>query len=87
VRTALYGLSGDSPKVSDMVVKEGQRFLGSVAVGDRLPGWITDADVDFYSREFERTGFTGALGWYRNIDRNWQLTAPWQGATVSVPAL
>jgi pimeloyl-ACP methyl ester carboxylesterase len=37
--------------------------------------------------EYRRTGFRGGLNWYRNIDRNWELTAPWQGATIAQPAL
>jgi pimeloyl-ACP methyl ester carboxylesterase len=32
-------------------------------------------------------GFRGGLNWYRNIDRNWELLAPWTGAAVTVPAL
>jgi pimeloyl-ACP methyl ester carboxylesterase len=43
--------------------------------------------VDFYVREFARTGFRGGLNWYRNIDRNWELSAPFSGVRVSVPAL
>jgi pimeloyl-ACP methyl ester carboxylesterase len=87
VRTALYGASGDNPTIPDMMVKPGQGFLGDVAVPDHLPNWISDADIDFYTHEFERTGFAGGLKWYRNIDRNWELTAPWSGAQVTVPAL
>ena len=34
-----------------------------------------------------RTGFRGGLNWYRNIDRNWELLAPFAGALVTVPAL
>jgi len=45
------------------------------------------ADIDFYASEFKRTGFRGALNWYRNIDRNWELLAPFAGAKVTVPAL
>jgi pimeloyl-ACP methyl ester carboxylesterase len=52
-----------------------------------LPNWLTEADLDFYVREFERTGFRGGLNWYRNIDRNWELLAPLEGAKVTVPAL
>ena len=52
-----------------------------------LPSWITEADVDFYAGEFKRAGFRGGLNWYRNIDRNWELLAPWIGAKVTVPAL
>ena len=64
------------------------RSLLSVAVDpDPLPGWLTEADVDVYTREFERTGFRGGLNWYRNIDRNWELLAPFSGARMTVPAL
>ncbi len=52
-----------------------------------LPGWITDADIDFYAAEFSRAGFRGGLNWYRNIDRNWELLAPFAGARVHIPAL
>ena len=52
-----------------------------------MPPWITQTDIDFYSNEFKRSGFRGGLNWYRNIDRNWELLAPWAGAKVTVPAL
>jgi pimeloyl-ACP methyl ester carboxylesterase len=52
-----------------------------------LPPWLSEADVDYYAMEFARTGFRGGLNWYRNIDRNWELFAPFSGAQVSVPAL
>jgi pimeloyl-ACP methyl ester carboxylesterase len=52
-----------------------------------LPIWLPEADLDFYVREFESTGFRGGLNWYRNIDRNWQLLAPFADAKVTVPAL
>jgi pimeloyl-ACP methyl ester carboxylesterase len=52
-----------------------------------LPSWLTEADLDFYAGEFTRTGFRGGLNWYRNIDRNWELLAPFANARVSVPAL
>ena len=48
-----------------------------------LAPWLTEADVDFYAAEFTRTGFRGGLNWYRNIDRNWELLAPFAGATVT----
>jgi pimeloyl-ACP methyl ester carboxylesterase len=52
-----------------------------------LPAWLSEADVDFYTAEFTRTGFRGGLNWYRNIDRNWELLAPFDGQKVGVPAL
>lgn len=52
-----------------------------------LPRAVKEEDVDVYTREFDRTGFASALSWVRNIDRNWELLAPWMGANVEVPAL
>jgi pimeloyl-ACP methyl ester carboxylesterase len=52
-----------------------------------LPPWLTEADLDFLVGEFSRTGLRGGLNWYRNIDRNWELLAPFAGARVTVPAL
>jgi pimeloyl-ACP methyl ester carboxylesterase len=52
-----------------------------------LPPWLTETDIEHYASEFARVGFRGGLNWYRNIDRNWELLAPWAGARVTVPAL
>jgi pimeloyl-ACP methyl ester carboxylesterase len=87
LRMVLYGASGENPRVPDMLVDPKYGFLGRVAPPARLPDWLTEADLDFYAAEFERTGFTGGLNWYRNIDRNWELLAGWVGARISVPAL
>lgn len=38
------------------------------------PAWLGDEELGRYVSEFERTGFSGGLNWYRNIDRNWELT-------------
>ena len=54
---------------------------------DPLPGWLEETDLDHWTAEFSRTGFTGGLNWYRNINRNWELLAPWSGACVTAPAL
>jgi pimeloyl-ACP methyl ester carboxylesterase len=87
VRAMLYGVSGQNPTVPDLIVRPGTGFLGEVSVPEHLPDWITEADLDFYTAEYERTGFRGGLNWYRNLGRNWEQTAPWAGAKVSVPAL
>ncbi|CAN5607982.1 alpha/beta hydrolase [soil metagenome] len=55
---------------------------------DEVPAWLGgDEGLDVFAGEFERTGFTGGLNWYRNLDRNWELLAPFAGAPVIVPAL
>jgi pimeloyl-ACP methyl ester carboxylesterase len=88
VTRILVGGSGDAPQDRPFfMVRRGGGFLDALDTPKKLPAWLTEADVDFYTAEFARTGFRGALDWYRNIDRNWQLTAPFQGAKISVPAL
>jgi pimeloyl-ACP methyl ester carboxylesterase len=53
----------------------------------RVPGWLTEEELRVYVDAFERTGFTGGLSYYRNIDRNWELTEPLDGRRVEQPAL
>jgi pimeloyl-ACP methyl ester carboxylesterase len=51
------------------------------------PAWMSEEELDVYVDAFERTGFTGGLNWYRNIDRNWELTEPVGDRHVEQPAL
>lgn len=62
-------------------------FIDRLPEPDGLPGWLNQAELDHYVAEFTRTGFTGALNWYRNFDRNWETTAHLAEATTAAPAL
>jgi pimeloyl-ACP methyl ester carboxylesterase len=62
-------------------------FLSRSMDPPALPRWLTEGDIEFFAGEFTRTGFRGGLNWYRNIDRNWELLAPFAGACINVPAL
>jgi pimeloyl-ACP methyl ester carboxylesterase len=95
IRRLAYSGSGDvlrgaatfaNPDAVGMVPRRGG-FLTRTVEPAALPAWLTEADIDFYAAEFARTGFRGGLNWYRNIDRNWELLAPYAGARVTVPAL
>jgi pimeloyl-ACP methyl ester carboxylesterase len=57
--------------------------VGSVP---KPPGWLSEDELAVYVRAFERTGFTGGLNWYRNIDRNWELTESVADRHVVQPA-
>ena len=52
-----------------------------------LPAWLTDADLDAYTAEFERSGFTGALNRYRNVDRDWEDLVTYDGAAIAQPSM
>ena len=34
-----------------------------------LPPWLSHQDANYYATQFEKTGITGALNYYRNSDR------------------
>jgi pimeloyl-ACP methyl ester carboxylesterase len=57
------------------------------AVPEPLPEWLSEEDLAVYVEAFERTGFGGGLNYYRNIDRNWELTEPYAGQRVTLPSL
>ncbi|MEV2251009.1 alpha/beta hydrolase [Streptomyces sp. NPDC050147] len=69
------------------LVPRGGRMSDRFPQGPGLPSWLTEADLDVYAAEFERTGLTGALNRYRNVDRDWEDLAPWDGAPISQPSL
>ncbi|CAN6347393.1 unnamed protein product [Urochloa humidicola] len=50
-----------------------------------LPSWVTEEDIKYYTSEFERTGFTGGLNYYRALNKTWELTSPWTAAEINVP--
>jgi pimeloyl-ACP methyl ester carboxylesterase len=87
----LVGASGDAIPPPDGgtigTVKRGGRLRDRFVIPDRLPPWLTEADVDFYVEEFERTGFRGGLNRYRNLDRDWVDLQPWRGQPLTVPSL
>jgi pimeloyl-ACP methyl ester carboxylesterase len=88
LRRVLYSISGDAPRETrELTLLPGKGWLANTLDPERLPGWLTDADLDHMAAEFSRSGFRGGLNWYRNIDRNWELTAPWAGALIRQPAL
>ena len=94
LRSMLYWGSGDA--VAGRPVRRGARRHGAARrrFSGRTPAARDPARLDhrsrtstFYAGEFARAGFRGGLNWYRNIDRNWELLAPYAGARVTVPAL
>ncbi|MEU1482852.1 alpha/beta hydrolase [Streptomyces sp. NPDC005752] len=55
--------------------------------GGALPSWLTETELDVHSAELERTGATGPLNRYRNVDRDWEDLSVWDGARLTCPAL
>ena len=88
MRRFLYAASGDVTEPLDFWQKpKTAKFLDGLPDPKTLPPWLTEADLDYFTAEFSRAGFRGGLNWYRNFDRNWELTPQLAGATVTQPAL
>jgi pimeloyl-ACP methyl ester carboxylesterase len=83
-----WSASGDAP--SGFATVRDYHGTGLLDVLDEppaeLPAWLTAADLDHYAGEFARTGFTGGLNYYRNMDRTWELTEHVGQAHITQPA-
>jgi pimeloyl-ACP methyl ester carboxylesterase len=80
-RTLLYG------KGLSLTTNPGQGFLDGTSVPEQVPSWLTEEDIAYYVNTYKATGFRGGLNWYRNLDRNWELSAAWEGMKIRQPAL
>jgi len=81
MRTLTFG------KDASLFVKEGRGFLGDPNNKSERPGWASEDDLAHVTETYRKSGFRGGLNWYRNIDRNWELTAPWHGAKIYQPSI
>jgi len=89
LRSTLYSLSGDAPRGRPpvRVLQPGKGALDNLTNPERLPPWLTEADIEYMVADVTRTGFRGGLNWYRNLDGNWELLAPWSGLHIQQPGL
>lgn len=61
-----------------------ERTIRGIAIQQE---WITPEAISVFARAFKEGGITGPLNYYRNVDRNWELTAPLAGQPITRPAL
>ena len=54
---------------------------------DDMAAFLSAEDLAFYTAEFERSGFSGGLNRYRNVDRDFEDLAMVAGRPIEVPAL
>ena len=93
VRTSLrriyYTASGDVTEKGKgfAMIPETGGFFANTIDPQTLPAWLSEADLDWFTGEFGRTGFRGGLNWYRNLTRNWRLSSAWQGQPIGQPSM
>ena len=69
------------------LVDRGKQLRDKFAYPERMPRWLSDAELDVYTREFEYSGFFGPLCRYRNVDRDWEDLAAFAERPIELPAL
>ena len=87
MRRLLAGMTSTAEPDPDAFALDGRGFVDRIPEPEGLPDWLTQDELDHYIDTFRRTGFTGGLNWYRNFDRNWELTPQLDGAKVEIPSL
>jgi len=90
MRRVLGGLTvpeGETLDTSGLSAPEGTGFVDRLPHPAELPAWLSQEELDHYVAEFTRTGYTGGVNWYRNLDRNWEITPQLDGVRVACPSL
>jgi pimeloyl-ACP methyl ester carboxylesterase len=89
LRSVFYSVSGSAvgAKRWRLFVEPGEPILNAFTEPKEFPSWLSARAIDYYVDEYTRTGFTGALNYYRCRDRNWEITAFLDGAVVCQPSL
>ena len=91
MRLFMYGASGEargSTFSTSMLSKpkDSQLFEGADDRG-QMPGWLSDEDLDVYTKAFEKSGFRGPINRYRNMDKDWHALPELADKRIEQPAL
>ena len=89
LRKMFYAYDGATPdgRQSTGFMPDGVSMLDSIADDATLPPWLSEPHFAEYVAAFSAGGFNGPINWYRNLDRNWALTAFLQDARIAQPSL
>ncbi|BAZ18811.1 epoxide hydrolase (plasmid) [Calothrix sp. NIES-4071] len=88
LRIIYYSISASAPEGIPFKPKPSTSgFLDGHKDPEQLPKGMTEEDLDYYVEQFTLSGFRGNLNWYRNMDRNMEITPQLEGKKISQPAL
>jgi pimeloyl-ACP methyl ester carboxylesterase len=89
LRNMLYSAGGEGMKAGlsfPDFPREGTGFLETLTPApEQLPAWLTEKDINVYAEAFAKGGFFGPLGFYRNIDANWERGRDIPASTLAMP--
>ncbi|CAN6352537.1 unnamed protein product [Urochloa humidicola] len=72
-------------EIDEFIAPAGVEIIDFLQTPSSPPTWMTDDELGQYAEKFQKTGFTGPLNYYRMLETNWRITAPWTGAKITVP--
>jgi pimeloyl-ACP methyl ester carboxylesterase len=88
LRKIYYSISGDAPLGAwPMDKKHGDSLTHRLADPDVFPAWMSEADLDFFVKEFETSGFRGPFNRYRNFQRDHAWLRQFADRTINQPSL
>jgi pimeloyl-ACP methyl ester carboxylesterase len=89
LRSIYYSVSGSAVGAERwrLFIEAGEPILNAFTEPKEFPSWLSARAIDYYVDEYTRTGFTGAINYYRCRDRNWEITSFLDGAVVRQPSL
>jgi len=61
-------------------------FLDSIGSFNTIPKWLSEEDFNYLLSRFQKGGMRGPINWYRNINRNWEITKDTHASKVNVPS-
>lgn len=88
LRKIYFMASGDVDQTMFAVEKTADaKMLDGLIDPDPFPPWLTDADLDYYVGEFERSGLRGPINRYRNFDGDFAWMQAFKDRKIEQPAL
>jgi hypothetical protein len=56
-------------KLDQVIAPKGKELSAAIPVVEKLPPWLTEDDLKYYTKHFDKTGFTGPINYYGNMHR------------------
>ncbi len=76
----------EEPEITDRSHHEGG-WIKRLGKPKSLPTWLNKEDMDYFVAQFKKAGFQGGVNYYRNFQRNWDMTPELTGASINIPVL
>jgi pimeloyl-ACP methyl ester carboxylesterase len=87
LRTFYYWGSGERQKANAATIDNapGPGLLHRLPDPNPFPGWLTEADLDYFASQFRNSGFRRPLNRYRNSERDFKELAAFDGKPFTHP--